>query len=59
MREDGVVFAGKIENARFELLSENDLAEKVIASPVAVEGQLLIRGEKNLFCVAEKGQTTN
>jgi outer membrane protein assembly factor BamB len=54
VREDGTVFVGKIENGKFELLAENQMGEKVIASPVAVEGRLLIRGEKNLFCVDEK-----
>jgi outer membrane protein assembly factor BamB len=50
-REDGVVFVGKIDGGKFELLSENDLGEKVIASPVPAEGRLFIRGEKNLFCI--------
>jgi outer membrane protein assembly factor BamB len=53
-REDGVVFVGRIKGAKFELLSENDMGEKVIASPVPSEGRLLIRGEKHLFCVVEK-----
>jgi outer membrane protein assembly factor BamB len=53
VREDGVVFVGKIDGGRFELLAENDMGEKVIASPVPVEGRLLIRGEKNLFCIGQ------
>src|SRR6185369_7122394 len=59
VREDGVIFVGKIGGGKFELLAENDMGEKVIASPVPVEGRLLIRGEKNLVCVGEKRQTTN
>jgi outer membrane protein assembly factor BamB len=51
VREDGVMFVGKIGGGRFELLAENDMGEKVIASPVPSEGRLLIRGEKNLVCV--------
>jgi outer membrane protein assembly factor BamB len=51
-REDGVLFVGKINGGKFELLAENDMGEKVIASPVPVEGRLLIRGEKNLFCIS-------
>jgi outer membrane protein assembly factor BamB len=52
-REDGRVFVVGIDG-RFELLSENDMGERVIASPVPVEGRLLIRGEKNLFCVGKE-----
>jgi outer membrane protein assembly factor BamB len=51
VREDGVVFVGSIKNNKFELLSENDMGEKVIASPVPSEGRLFIRAEKNLFCI--------
>jgi outer membrane protein assembly factor BamB len=50
-REDGVIFVAKIEGS-FEVLSENKMGEPVIASPVPVANRLLIRGEKNLFCIA-------
>jgi outer membrane protein assembly factor BamB len=49
-REDGVIFVAQIEG-KFELLAENHMQEMVIASPVPVENRLLIRGERNLFCV--------
>jgi len=52
-REDGVVFAARIEN-KFELLSENPMGERIVASPVPAENRLLIRGDKHLFCIAEK-----
>lgn len=50
-REDGVVFVASVEG-KFEILSENNLGERVIASPVPVANRLLIRGEKHLFCIA-------
>ena len=50
-REDGVIFVAKIEGG-FEVLSENNMGEPVIASPVPVANRLLIRGEKHLFCIA-------
>jgi len=53
-REDGTIFVGKLETGKFELLAENKMGEKIIASPVPVEGRLLIRGEKNLFCVGKE-----
>lgn len=52
VREDGVVFVAKI-TGKFEVLGENKLGEKVIASLVPVGNRLLIRGEQNLFCVGK------
>ena len=49
-REDGVIFVADISD-KFKLLSENDMSERVIASPVPVAGKLLIRGEENLYCI--------
>jgi outer membrane protein assembly factor BamB len=49
-REDGVIFVATA-NEKFELLSENNMGERVIASPVPVANRLLLRGEKHLFCV--------
>jgi outer membrane protein assembly factor BamB len=51
-REDGVVMVADIRD-KFTLLSENDLQEQIIASAVPLDGKLLIRGEKHLFCVGE------
>ncbi len=56
-REDGMVFVADINN-RFELLSENDMHERVIASPVAVRGRLLIRGEEHLYCIGTREPAT-
>ncbi|MCX6902376.1 MAG: PQQ-binding-like beta-propeller repeat protein [Verrucomicrobia bacterium] len=52
-REDGAVFVAGVEE-NFELLAENHMGESVIASPVPVTNRLLIRGEKNLFCLGLK-----
>ncbi|HET6249553.1 MAG TPA: PQQ-binding-like beta-propeller repeat protein [Tepidisphaeraceae bacterium] len=49
-REDGVLFVAKIEGG-FELLSQNDMGERIIAAPVPVENRLFIRGESHLFCI--------
>jgi outer membrane protein assembly factor BamB len=51
-REDGTVFSARVEE-RFELLGENAMGERVIASPVPAANRLLIRGDKHLFCVGE------
>ncbi|MDP6448196.1 MAG: PQQ-binding-like beta-propeller repeat protein, partial [Pirellulaceae bacterium] len=49
-REDGVVFVADIEK-KFKLLSENEMGEPVIASPVPVANRLFIRGEEHLYCI--------
>jgi outer membrane protein assembly factor BamB len=50
-REDGVVFVARIDG-KFELLAQNSMGERLVASPVPVSNRLLLRGERNLFCVA-------
>ncbi|MBS0263422.1 MAG: PQQ-binding-like beta-propeller repeat protein [Planctomycetes bacterium] len=52
-REDGVVFVAKISNNKLEVLSENNMGESVIGSPAPSGNRILIRGERNLFCVSE------
>ena len=49
-REDGVVFVAGIANEKFEVLSENNMGESVIGSPVPTSGNVLIRSIKHLFC---------
>lgn len=51
-REDGTVFVASIANDQFQLLSENNMGEAVIGSPVPAANRLLIRGEKHLFCIS-------
>ncbi len=45
-REDGILFVAKVEDG-FELLAENDMRERIIASPVPISNRLLIRGERH------------
>ena len=54
-REDGAVFTARVED-RFELLSENALGERIVATPVLANNRLLIRGDKHLFSIAAKGR---
>jgi outer membrane protein assembly factor BamB len=53
-REDGTVFVASVANDKFELLSENDMAESVIGSPIPALNCILFRGERHLFCVDSK-----
>lgn len=52
-REDGVVFAAKVGET-FELLGENPMGERIIATPVPANNRILIRGDDHLFCIAAK-----
>ncbi|MEM7560253.1 MAG: PQQ-binding-like beta-propeller repeat protein, partial [Planctomycetota bacterium] len=57
-REDGRVFVASVVGDRFQLLSETDFGQPVIGSPVPDGNRILIRGEKNLFCLgAEESKT--
>lgn len=52
-REDGTVFAARVED-KFEMLSENPMGERIVASPAPAGNGLLIRGEKHLFRIPAK-----
>jgi outer membrane protein assembly factor BamB len=51
-REDGTVFVASVANDQFKLLSENNMGESVIGSPVPMGNKILIRGEKHLFSLS-------
>ena len=51
-REDGTVFVGRVTGGGFELLAENEMGERIIATPIPIRGGLLIRGEEHLFRIA-------
>ena len=55
-REDGMVFVVGVTDG-FKLLAENDMGEKIIATPVPVRDGLLIRGEEHLFRVGGESAT--
>jgi outer membrane protein assembly factor BamB len=51
-REDGVVLVADISDG-FKLLAENEMGERLIASPVPIGNRLLIRGEEHLYCIGK------
>lgn len=51
VREDGVVFVGRVNEEGFELLSENELGERTIATPVPIRDSLLIRGSEHMYSI--------
>lgn len=52
-REDGVVFAVRV-GEKFELLGENPMGERIVATPVPLGDRLLLRGDVHLFCLSGK-----
>ena len=57
-REDGVVVVARL-GEDFKVLSENDMGERMIASPVPIAGRLLLRGDRALYCIAKPGETAS
>lgn len=57
-REDGVVFVASVSKDGFQLISEANLQESVIGSPVPGRDCLILRGVEHLFCYAAPGAKT-
>jgi outer membrane protein assembly factor BamB len=57
-REDGTVFVASVTNDKFNLLSENNMGESIIGSPIPVSNGILLRGEQHLFYVAPTKPTS-
>ena len=52
-REEGAVYVARVTPAGLRLLNETRFDDAFVASPVLVRDRLLLRGEKNLFCVGK------
>lgn len=53
LNDDGVCNVVRARG-KFELIAKNELGEKTYASPAVSDGEIFLRGEKHLFCVAER-----
>lgn len=51
--DDGITHVVKA-GPKFEVLAANPLGEEAYSSPAISNGQILIRGDKHLFCIGEK-----
>ena len=54
VREDGIVFVVKVGSEGMSLVAENDMREQLAATPVPINGKLLIRGQEHLFCIEKE-----
>lgn len=50
LNDDGVMHVVKA-GPKYELVARNELGEKTYASPVLSDGQIFLRGFKNLYCI--------
>ncbi len=50
-REDGVIMTLRIQADGFEVLAENEMDERIIATPIPIGDQLIIRGAEHLFSI--------
>lgn len=48
-REDGVITACEVKEDGLTVVAENNLGEQLIATPIPLRGQLLVRGSENLY----------
>ena len=51
--EDGIIFVISLKD-KFEIISEIDMKDRIIASPIAISDRLLIRTNHYLFCIGNK-----
>lgn len=55
---DGIISVGRVGDT-FKLLATNSMDEEVAATPIALDGELLVRGFQHLFCIrADSGTHT-
>lgn len=52
-RESGMVYVIKLGD-KFEVISEIDMKDGIIASPIAISGRILIRTRQHLFCIGNE-----
>ena len=52
-RESGTIFVVRLKD-KFEIISEIEMKDRIIASPIAISDRLLIRTEHHLFCIGNK-----
>ena len=50
-REDGVVLMANVTKEGLGDIKENSMEDAFIASPIAVDGKLILRGSKYLWCI--------
>ncbi|MBA7539112.1 Outer membrane protein assembly factor BamB [subsurface metagenome] len=52
-RESGTIYVIRLKD-KFEIISEIDMKDRIIASPIAISDRILIRTQHHLFCIGNK-----
>ncbi|MCH2114163.1 MAG: PQQ-like beta-propeller repeat protein [Pirellulales bacterium] len=52
-REDGVIMVGKFSDTGLQDVTENDMGESTLATPIPIRGKLLVRGAEHLFLIGK------
>lgn len=52
-REDGVLTVLKVDDNGMKIVAQNEMGQRLAATPVPVNGKLLIRGVDHLFCIGD------
>ncbi|MDA1044801.1 MAG: PQQ-binding-like beta-propeller repeat protein [Verrucomicrobia bacterium] len=53
VRDKGTVYVLNISKTGFALMHVNEMGEGMVASPVPINGKLLLRGYEHLYCIGE------
>ena len=53
-REDGVLTTIRVNDNGMEILAQNEMGERLAATPVPINNKLLVRGIDHLFCIGSK-----
>jgi outer membrane protein assembly factor BamB len=50
-REDGVIMSVRLQKGGFKVLAENDMGERLIATPIPLGDRLILRGAEHLYSI--------
>jgi outer membrane protein assembly factor BamB len=56
--KQGVVYVLQA-GSEFKLLAQNDLGEGIVASPAIANGQIVLRGERHLYCIGQGARSAS
>jgi len=55
LNDDGMMHVVKAAD-KYALVAQNELGEKTYASPALSDGQMFLRGFRNLYCIGQRGR---
>jgi outer membrane protein assembly factor BamB len=53
VREEGAFYVCELTTTGMEVLNQTKFEDKFVATPVLVQDRILLRGEKNLYCIGK------